>query len=455
MFKTFTKITLFLLSLSFMLLSGCSGDSNYRVEGGPLPTAVVTSNGGLVVKKGDFIYFINGISTTSADNTFGKAVKGSIMRMDINNPTDKVIVVPKVVLSSYEDGGFYIFGNKIYYTSPSLEKDKNANILTNYLDYFSVNLDGSGTKKIMTTISNSNPYKFFEKDGNVYVIYIDSSAGKIILVNADNGNKTTILENYTNTPILAQDGYVYYNEAIYKDEEKKTETFTYNRLKRMDFLGGNISEIKLSDDKTITQDKFTVTLTEVKIFDNKTVLFYTKKSATDILDPIIYPEAVSFSFALGEATDELLVASSGETFDFTNRFYNSATSFFGVYSSNLYYVKANDGVLDSVLLMPNPAKILFINNDFIYYLKTVDSNNILYKKQFKGAGAEQNSEGTEVLKDVSFATSGLKAELIDAVDLYFIRTDGDYLNYLYKFNIETGTEAELVSKIAKEDEITK
>ena len=455
MLKTITKIALVILTFS-LLLSGCSADKNFKVSDGPLPTDTVSSNGGMVVQKGNFVYFINGISSTNAKNAFGEPVKGSVVRMDLTTK-DTVIVVPKVVLSSYTKGGIYIFGNKIYYTSPSVEKDKNGNRLSSYLDYFSANLDGSGTKKILTTISNSFAYKFFEKDNVVYLIYIDTTKGTIYLVNTENSSRTVVLDNYTGTPILADDGNIYFTKAVYKDENKD-ETFTYNRLFKISYTGGQAEEIKLADNETtITQDKFTVTLREVKIFGNDTVLYYTKRSATDIPDPITVPQAL-FCYKIGAASDFLLLANAPGSFDFTNIIYLSEKTFIGAYGpegqqSSLYYVDCED--YNPVRLMPNPSKILKIDGDYIYYLKDVNAQSVLYKKMFNVADAnfEIDREGEEVLADISFTISGLDPEIIGDY-IYFVRADGDYINYMYRFNLnDSEAEAELISIIAEEDKI--
>lgn len=462
MFKTISKITIIILSLCFLFLSGCAGETKYSVSGGPEASATVGSNGGMVIQKGNFLYYINGTSSTSADNTFGSPVKGSIVRMDITTK-EKVIVVPKVVLSSYNKGGFYIFGSKIYYTSPSIEKDKNGNRLSSYLDYFSANLDGSGTKKILTLTSNSFAYKFFEKDNVVYLLYTDTNNSQVNLVNTQSGAKAILLEKYTNTPVFADDGYIYYTKAVYKDEEKQEETYTYNSLYRISYSGGTAEEIKYSDNTTtITQQKYGVTLSDVKLFGSDTVLYYTKKSATDIPEPILIPEGL-YCYKLGDAADEMLLASSSNKYDLTNRVYITSKIFVGTYTpassdqqqsepATLYYADISAGAANAVFkpVMENPVKILTIENDYIYYIKTVESKNLLYKI-FIGEDFAYNPQGEEVLKDVSFTTSGLEAEIINGI-IYFVRPDGDYPNYLYSYAYTVeDAQPELISIIADAD----
>lgn len=464
MFKTLTKTALIIFAICLMFLStGCSAEKKFSVLGGPEQADAVSSNGGMVVQKGNYIYYINGVSSTSAENAFGVPQKGTIVRMDLTT-LEKLIVVPKVVLSSYNKGGFYIFGDKIYYTSPSVEKDKDGKRLSSYLDYFCCNINGSGTKKIITTISNSNPYKFFENDGIVYLLINDTSNKSVNVINTNTGKNTTILSEYSGTPIVADDGYVYFNQVIYKDEEQKTETYTYNKLCRVAYMGGEIEEIKYPNGDSITQDNliycYTATLTDVKIYNDNTVIYYTKKSAVDKGIPSTIPNATPYYYILEEANDNALIGISTDEVNFTNVLYVTETSFIGVYkdseeegaTGDVYYVEKTQE-FNPKKLMANPAKLLNINGEYLYYIKSVDSNNLLYKIKYNREIGEYDPEGEEILADVSFSTSGLSPELVGDF-IYFVRTDGDYSNYLYRYDINTpGEDAECISIIADEDVI--
>lgn len=447
MLKKLGKIALFALIICFALLAGCS-KYDYRIEGGPDAADEVVNNGGMAVKKGGYLFFINGVSSTGAENDFGKPVKGSIVRMDLTTK-DTVIAVPKVVLSSYDKAGIFIFGDRIYYASPSVEKDKKGNRLTSYLDFFSTKLDGSGTKKITYLTSNSFPFKFYQEGGKVYLIYINTAEGKVYNLDCGSGSKTMVLENYSATPILAEDGYIYYNRDVYRDENK-TQKYTYNLLRRVRFNGSGDEEIKFSDGKSITQEAFSVTLNEVMVIGGQTTLFYSKKSATDVDEEITLKDAHTFSYVIGAASDKDIVQ-----IEYTHLVYLSANSYLGVYNGKYYYVKYGEGALPAQTpLFNKPDKILTVEGDYIYYLKSVDGKNVLHKKQYEGEGVVQDLEGDKVMEDVSVSSSGLKPAFInigESLYFYFVRADGDYINYMYSFDISGGEEAECISIIADED----
>ena len=66
---------------SVFAFAGCKEE---MYTGKPLDGYVSTtddaeSNGGFAVKKGDYVYFINGAQSWNASNNYGSVVKGSLM----------------------------------------------------------------------------------------------------------------------------------------------------------------------------------------------------------------------------------------------------------------------------------------------------------------------------------------------------------------------------------------
>ena len=70
------------LALSAGTMAGCGKTLNRKpLDGYVSSENAAESNGGFVVKKDSWYYFINGAEDYSADNTFGNVVKGSLMRI--------------------------------------------------------------------------------------------------------------------------------------------------------------------------------------------------------------------------------------------------------------------------------------------------------------------------------------------------------------------------------------
>ena len=219
------RIVILTLILAFVLaLTACSGDSYDKVaiNGKQDVTYAVTGQGGSSVRYGNYVYFINGTrgyeDTEGKSNLFGEVVKGGVYRAELNgtktekgngkyatfevnalsagakdlfvtekatdykgDETDVVkteLVVPKTVgTSGYGAGGIFIFDNAIYYATPNNLKDKQGNIQYTKTDFFRMSLDGTGTRKLYTTESetSSSPYTFMVKGGYVYLVVLDGT----------------------------------------------------------------------------------------------------------------------------------------------------------------------------------------------------------------------------------------------------------------------------------------
>ena len=151
--KWFTKIicaaVATISAFSLMLAPACTSYTRSGVEA-DTSADKVTSNGGFLAETGDYVYFVNGVAANTDDNTFGEVVKGSIQRIskaDLaqGNYQSAQTIVPLVVYSGSYDAGIYIYGDYIYYTTPSIERNADGEILNSYLDFKRTKLDGSET----------------------------------------------------------------------------------------------------------------------------------------------------------------------------------------------------------------------------------------------------------------------------------------------------------------------
>ena len=98
------------LAFSTVALAGCDA-KNYAGENLPAgydKTAAVSSNGGFAVEKGNYVYFINGSESNTADNTYGDVVKGSLMCISKKDLADLVSYL------KFEKVGFFPSANFLY-----------------------------------------------------------------------------------------------------------------------------------------------------------------------------------------------------------------------------------------------------------------------------------------------------------------------------------------------------
>jgi len=165
------------MAASAASLAGCA--KSVKLDG-DFSSGEVTSNGGFVVEKGNYIYFINGQESYTTENN-GEAVKGSLMRILTSDFKSGdygkcEIVVPYLMVAANYDAGIYIYGDRVYYATPTNAKDIDSGSVQNtYLDFKSTKLDGTDTVKnyYFRASSNSAAYRFTEVDGVVYCLHVD------------------------------------------------------------------------------------------------------------------------------------------------------------------------------------------------------------------------------------------------------------------------------------------
>lgn len=242
-----TAATVAALGMTFA--TACSG--SYRTQRLPGDTSgTISSNGGFAVEKGDYVYFINGRENNTADNAFGKPVKGAIMRIAVSDLNARryssvQTVVPQIAYSGSYNGGLFVYGNKIYYATPSTEKNSDGEVQNSNIAFKSANLDGTEAMKdyYVQYSDNSVEYRYVEVNNVVYLIYVatnedyydnGSSYTNIHSVNTSTGANTLLAYNVDTVLFDSSDAAnprVYYtmNVTDYKTQNPTAST-TYNQV---------------------------------------------------------------------------------------------------------------------------------------------------------------------------------------------------------------------------------
>ena len=197
------------------------------------------SNGGFVVAKGDYYYFINGIESYTSDNTYGKPVKGALYRIKMGDLKENEAerVVPSIIVAGTYDAGIYIYGDRVYYTTPNDVPDAiTGETDTNYMYFKSAKLDGTDVKSYFAVESNSTPYRIVSVGGTVYVMYVESN--DIYSYNTSNSTTTLLADNTTAYVFNKQDltdPTVYFTMAVSEnqDSDKDPKSFNYNQVYRV------------------------------------------------------------------------------------------------------------------------------------------------------------------------------------------------------------------------------
>ena len=251
--KRFTKIICAILSAvvagGILVAAGCSAGHTDKALGGNgiFTDDKAVSNGGFAVEKGNYIYFINGIESNSANNEYGKPVKGAISRISkadyaAHNYSKTDIVVPQMAYSSNHNAGIFVYGNEVYYGTPSTTKNADGAVQYENLEMQSTKLDRSKTSAPYIRFSNSSyEYRYVEVEGTVYLLYVataeslyDESTGvtNIHSLNTKTGKNTLLAYNVASYVFDAEDKTnprIYYTMNV-KDYSTGSNYTTYNQV---------------------------------------------------------------------------------------------------------------------------------------------------------------------------------------------------------------------------------
>lgn len=226
--------------------SACDGVYSSTALKGDISKGTVVSNGGFAVEKGDYIYYINGKQTNTADNTFGSVETGAIKRISktdlaARNYGNAETVVPEIVHSGNNNGGLFIYGDYVYYSTPSSEKNSDGEIQNSTIQFKSAKLDGTNVMKSYYAqyTDNSIEYRFVEEGGVVYLLYVAKSENlygtaytNLHSVNTNTGKDTLLAYNVGSVIFDSKDvtnPRVYYTMSVTDFDNNKSFS-NYNQI---------------------------------------------------------------------------------------------------------------------------------------------------------------------------------------------------------------------------------
>lgn len=395
------------------IFAGC-GNKEIVLEGGPAYEDNVYGNGGFVVTKGDYVYFTDAYVKSSSlgskiSNELGAVTETGLYRarktVETVDGTDRPILtdiqlmVSKVV--GFENSGLYIFKDKIYFATPTTDKDKTG---TRYdlLTFYSCNLDGSNLKKLhQTTKFSSGKFSMTMIDGNAYLLIYTGS--EIVRV-SENGEVLTIAEKVTGAILPSR-------ETIVSNDEnpKPSECFVYYTVNKESDgpidLGNILYKAEISTGKTtelLNKDRIKVTVKAL----NSGRLFYVRNELVGLTSVYGY-----YSNTLEENFE------AGETKQLSESSLNVVV--LGEYGGNnlgLAYINSNKCLiirninpeLEGENFASSVSQILFSRDGYLYYA----TSDAIYRKSLT------NSE--ESAQKLSGALT-IKTDYFDV--------DGDYLYF--------------------------
>ncbi len=226
------------LAFSTLAVAGC-GKNDYKGEA-LTPGYVlgvkddISSNGGFAVEKGGYVYFINGAAESKDDNVYGDVVKGALMRIskaDLaagGNYADKAqIVVPSLFVAGDYSSGVYIYGDYVYYATPTTSKNKDGEVDNASLDFKRAKLDGSeapmdgnNEKYFFRLTTNGGKYRYVQNAGSDVVYCLYEEEGALKSYNTETGVTTTLVKGASS--------YFYDTNDVTNPNVYYTMSVTYN-----------------------------------------------------------------------------------------------------------------------------------------------------------------------------------------------------------------------------------
>lgn len=440
------KITVILAALLVCILAlcGCESFSAKKISGGD-PNVEVQSNGGSVVKQGEYIYFINGESagfSKPEDNYFGEVIKGGIARAKVNadgSVSEAQLIVPKQI-SSQNAASFSIFGEWIYYVSSTTKTDNKGTLNSDQYMFYRTKIDGTGTQLITVVNGSSISYKFtsdaliFLNSDTLYTVNYknkmnDEKAQKV----HENVTKAVFPKTETYNP--NEEGYkltdyVYFTASV-KDQDGNNENF--NELYAVKSNGKDkkliIGKTSYSESPTAKQ-MYSIGLKSYAIEDNGISLFYSKTYKVGDTSTIegIYALMLDSTLAFSAANEKAVLATSS---DYTNVFPISYEAGLIIYD-NTEILLVKDNVKTKVatgtitpLFIKSESKNAGNNGYYLYYLKESSLAKLLIMNEDKSFTTEENEK---LLISKNISTSFTSVEVIGNTAFYMSSADETYMH---------------------------
>jgi len=450
--------------LALVLLVGALSACNklkWEGVGGGDPTAPVESQFGFVIKQGNYIYFINGYVGVNEDNTFGKQVKGGIMRMELDeNGVPKAdtskLLVPMNVYTSDKNVGFAIYGKYIYYAAPNTEKDRAGNPSTKHLSIMRSDIDGGNPVRLLVLDNRDIEYKFY-KDAIVYydstgkaLYYADLSSGKADAAQSSlkkiAGNVADPVFSYEKNEKPAIADYIVYTATRPAEEGE-----FYHELRAVKFDG--TGSTLLADKSTYLPEgetdhtKFPGSVYQYTIVSSildgdDLVIYYTKQifenQTTATRGLFMNKITLENGMPSFKVATEKELSGTGTNTALTPLGYDEGALLAA--NSNIYLIVGyapggedpntydSDSAVVGKSLSPT---VLFVKDGYLYYLQSA----VLYRIDIYNAEARAE----KLSSAISLATSWITADIVGDGLYYFNSKDYTY-TYRFDLTAEDGDE---------------
>ncbi len=425
-----------LLLIICAFFTSCGGNPTGLSEN-PNTNDLVYGNGGIVAIKGEYLYFVNGYQDSSkfsnykVDNVEGKVERGAIYRTKLDKDgnvqhdengflTNCDLVVSKTV--GFDNGGFYIIGDYIYFLTPHMEKDSDGKLQSSWLDICKIKIDGSGkSTRLYYTTNNSTAFDWstFIVDNTPYLVVLDGK--KLVSINCENKKVITLSEEATSVAFPEYDKFGYTNSSskyVYftrakNDNDKLSSTFSGNVVCKVSVTDANESESYINNQNTSANYKLVKIENDFVYYEVKDINAITYVCKKNVKEDS-FLNATQIQITQGEYSSYLILAQNPTS--------SNITKLIGVDKNyQIMYVTKNDNNASSFESKmrykgASEIKLIGVQNDVLYFIESdaIYSINIL----------DESSENTLV-------SNGDKTYKLDVMNLINVVDNKVYILSAY------------------------
>ena len=291
--KKLTRILIcFMLCVFGFGLVACGDPRTKEEKNFTYPTSgdYTYGNGGLAVKKGNYVYFVNGFNSVgNISNKNDSYTLGSLMLMKLGSNgeivtnengllNDDYYITMNEKLCGYEATNLFIHGKYLYFVSPCLENESGDEIWAKERVVFNrIKLDKSSeVEEIYSSgVKYENlEYQYYVDGGNLFILALEKgdsyyeNNGKDALVRVDVSSKSSSVVSNDVSEVLFSDNA---NEIFFTKHSSSDEKYY-------------LKQYKVGSNQTISYNNFDKTFDIIAVENGKVFVSISHNygSSTDI-----------------------------------------------------------------------------------------------------------------------------------------------------------------------------
>ena len=456
--KKILLVLVAVLALVFVF-TGCESYDFGPVAGDDYSKELVIGNGGVAVQQGNYLYFVNGSAGIAADNTFGKVVKGAIMRYKVDSNGalvgEPVTIVPKAAYGTSTVSGIYVYGEWIYYASPSTATDSEGNVQTDDIVFFRTKTNGTDTEKLLTLKGLSTEYAFSE-NALIYVTtnLSSSSASTYTITSVDYETKeSSVITDKATAYVIPRetkfdakstkvnaDGYVYYTKASEELSDFNNEVWvakmdnSYNAkmIGKYSYFADAEKDKYEANDFSIGTPDYNKIFTIVPVKYANGVLYYAKyisENGSSVNKGVYSYDVENYLNTTKKFDGSLETTWSTLTTYSTLYPTDNKETLIVATTSKMYILTPGEGVVAGVFaeeIFPTVKTVLAVKDGYMFYYTS--TSNDIYKIKITTEGEEKENavKITNVTPNSTWRIMEMTGDFI-----YYVHPD---YNYVYRIN---------------------